>query len=58
MECVWDVRVSLALVGAVLIAVWVLVSGTGSASLTCTAVGMSLLGARHSFLHHLRVYRT
>ncbi|WP_157851690.1 hypothetical protein [Streptomyces monomycini] len=49
---------SLALVGAVLIAVWVLVSGTGSASLTCTAVGMSLLGARHSFLHHLRVYRT
>ncbi|WP_185836825.1 hypothetical protein [Streptomyces sp. WAC 06783] len=47
-----------ALVGAVLVLVWLLVSGALPAPWTWAAVGMSLLGARYSFLRHLRVYRT
>ncbi|MEN2424355.1 hypothetical protein AABB02_40425 [Streptomyces rimosus] len=46
-----------ALLGVVLILVWVLVSGALPAPWTWAAVGMSLPGAQ-PFLRHLRVHRT
>lgn len=56
--CVWDVRLCMSLVLAVVVLVWVMTAGTTPAASAGLVSGVLMVSARRSGLRYLRIRRS